>query len=107
MGQTITEKILSRVIGRPVAVGDIVHPVPELMTVHDWYVVNFDKVLQEFGVTKLFDPDRVLISTDHEPLAVTPQSSTVSCKSAAAIKSGSVTPPTSESSEATSRGWLI
>ena len=75
MGQTITEKILSRVIGRQVLAGEIVHPVPELMTVHDWYVVNFDKVLQEFGVTKLFDPDRVLISTDHEPLAVTPQSS--------------------------------
>jgi len=75
MGQTITEKILSRVIGQKVSVGDIVHPVPELMTVHDWYVANFDKALQEFGVTKLFDPDRVLISTDHEPLAVTPQSS--------------------------------
>ncbi|MET0164854.1 MAG: aconitase/3-isopropylmalate dehydratase large subunit family protein [Vicinamibacterales bacterium] len=75
MGQTITEKILSRVIGRKVSVGDIVHPVPELMTVHDWYVANFDKALQEFGVTKLFDPGRVLISTDHEPLAVTPQSS--------------------------------
>jgi 3-isopropylmalate/(R)-2-methylmalate dehydratase large subunit len=75
MGQTITEKILSRVLGRSVSAGEIVHPVPELMTVHDWYVVNFDKVLQEFGVTKLFDPDRVLISTDHEPVAVTPQSS--------------------------------
>ena len=75
MGQTITEKILSRVIGRKVSVGDIVHPIPELMTVHDWYVANFDKALQEFGVTKLFDPGRVLISTDHEPLAVTPQSS--------------------------------
>lgn len=75
MGRTITEKILSRVVGSEVAAGDIVHPVPELMTVHDWYVVNFDKALQEMGVTKLFDPDRVLISTDHEPLAVTPQSS--------------------------------
>ena len=75
MGQTITEKILSRVLGRSVSAGEIVHPVPELMTVHDWYVVNFDKVLQEFGVTKLFDPDRVLISTDHEPVAVTPLSS--------------------------------
>jgi 3-isopropylmalate/(R)-2-methylmalate dehydratase large subunit len=75
MGQTITEKILSRVIGSKVSAGDIVHPVPELMTVHDWYVVNFDRALQELGVTKLFDPDRVVISTDHEPLAVSPQSS--------------------------------
>src|SRR5271167_4828035 len=75
MGQTITEKVFSRVVGRKVAIGDIVHPVPELVTVHDWYVVNFDKALQEFGVTKLFDADKVLISTDHEPIAVTPQSS--------------------------------
>jgi 3-isopropylmalate/(R)-2-methylmalate dehydratase large subunit len=75
MGQTITEKILSRVLGRKVAAGEIVHPIPEVMTVHDWYVVNFDKVLQELRVTKLYDPSRVIISTDHEPLAVTPQSS--------------------------------
>jgi 3-isopropylmalate/(R)-2-methylmalate dehydratase large subunit len=75
MGQTITEKILSRIEGRPVSAGQIVHPVPELITCHDWYVVNFDRALEEFGVKKLFDPGRVLISTDHEPVAVTPQSS--------------------------------
>lgn len=74
MGQTITEKILSRVQGRCVMAGEIIHPVPELVTVHDWYVVNFDHALTEFGVSKLFDPSRVLISTDHEPVAVTPQS---------------------------------
>lgn len=74
MGQTITEKILSRVEGRRVMAGEIIHPVPELVTCHDWYVVNFDKALQEFGVTELFDPSRVLISTDHEPVAVSPQS---------------------------------
>lgn len=75
MRQTLSEKILSRVVGRPVSAGEIIHPVPELVTVHDWYVVNFDKALSELGVTRLFDPDRVLISTDHEPVAVTPQSS--------------------------------
>jgi len=74
MGQTISEKVLSRVVGRPVHAGEIVHPVPELVTVHDWYVVNFDRALKELGVTRLFDPDRVLISTDHEPVAVSPQS---------------------------------
>jgi 3-isopropylmalate/(R)-2-methylmalate dehydratase large subunit len=47
MGQTITEKILSRVSGRSVTAGEIIHP----------------------------DPNRVLISTDHEPVSVTPQSS--------------------------------
>ena len=75
MGMTITEKILSRVEGRPVSAGEIIHPVPELVTCHDWYVVNFDRALLEFGVDKLFDPSRVLISTDHEPVATTPQSS--------------------------------
>lgn len=75
MGQTISEKILSRVEGRPVKAGDIIYPKPDLVTVHDWYVVNFDKALKDFGVTKVFDPSRVLISTDHEPVAVAPASS--------------------------------
>ena len=46
MGQTLTEKILSRVMGKPVKAGETIYPVPDLMTVHDWYVVNFDKALQ-------------------------------------------------------------
>mgnify|MGYP006174325401 CR=1 FL=1 len=37
---------------------------------HDWYVVNFDKALQELGVKSLYAPHKVLISTDHEPVAV-------------------------------------
>jgi len=68
--QTCTEKILSRAMGRPVEVGEIIHPEPDLVTVHDWYVVNFDQALQDFGVEALHAPDKVLISTDHEPLAV-------------------------------------
>ncbi|HUC61721.1 MAG TPA: aconitase/3-isopropylmalate dehydratase large subunit family protein [Alphaproteobacteria bacterium] len=74
MGQTLTEKILSRAAGRPVKAGETVYPEPDLMTVHDWYVVNFDKALKELGVTALYDPKRVLISTDHEPVALSPQS---------------------------------
>jgi 3-isopropylmalate/(R)-2-methylmalate dehydratase large subunit len=70
----MTEKILSRVMGRAVNVGETIYPVPDLMTVHDWYVVNFDKALQELGVDALFDPGRVLISTDHEPVATNPAS---------------------------------
>jgi 3-isopropylmalate/(R)-2-methylmalate dehydratase large subunit len=74
VGQTLTEKILSRVMGRPVAAGETIYPEPDLMTVHDWYVVNFDKALQDLAVDALFDPSRVLISTDHEPVATSPQS---------------------------------
>ncbi len=73
MGKTITEKILSRVTGSDVSAGDIIYPEPELLTVHDWYVVNFDKALEDLGVERLYDPDRLIISTDHEPVAVSPQ----------------------------------
>ena len=73
MGRTITEKILSRVTGDDVSAGDIVYPEPELITIHDWYVVNFDRALAELGVDRLYDADKVLICTDHEPVAVSPQ----------------------------------
>ena len=72
MGQTIAEKIFSRACGRPVKVGDIVYPEPDLITTHDWYVVNFDKVLQELGIDSLHAPHKLLISTDHEPVATSP-----------------------------------
>ena len=75
MGKTITEKVLSRVTGGDVSAGEIIYPEPELITVHDWYVVNFDKALKELGVEKLYEPDKVIISTDHEPVAVSPQAS--------------------------------
>ena len=74
MGQTLTERILSRVMGKPVMAGETIYPVPDLMTCHDWYVVNFDKALRELGVDELYDPTRVLISTDHEPVATNPLS---------------------------------
>ena len=73
MGKTITEKILSRVTGSDVSAGDIIYPEPELLTIHDWYVVNFDRALEELGVDRLYDPDKVIICTDHEPVAVSPQ----------------------------------
>jgi 3-isopropylmalate/(R)-2-methylmalate dehydratase large subunit len=73
VGQTIAEKILSRICGRRVSAGEIVMPEAELVTVHDWYTVNAFRTLDEFGVTQLHDASRVLLVTDHEPLAVSPQ----------------------------------
>lgn len=70
MGSTASEKILSRAAGRAVAAGETIYPAPDLVTVHDWYVVNFDKALREFGLDRVFDASRVLISTDHEPVAL-------------------------------------
>jgi len=72
-GQTIAEKILSRICGRRVSAGAVVMPEAELITVHDWYTVNAFRTLEEFGVTRLHDASRVLLVTDHEPLAVSPQ----------------------------------
>ena len=72
MSKTITEKILSRAVGRSVRAGDLIYPEPDLITTHDWYVVNFAKVLDELGVTRLYAPEKVLISTDHEPVATSP-----------------------------------
>lgn len=71
MGQTLTEKILSRAMGRAVRVGETIYPEPDLVTVHDWYVVNVDKALRDLGVQRMVRPERVLISTDHEPVALT------------------------------------
>ncbi|WP_342240572.1 3-isopropylmalate dehydratase large subunit [Inquilinus sp. OTU3971] len=72
-GQTISEKILSRACDRRVKAGDYVYPVPDLITVHDWYVAQFDAALRELGVERLREPEKVLLSSDHEPLAVSLQ----------------------------------
>lgn len=72
MGQTISEKILSRVCGTPVQAGAVIFPEPELVTVHDWYAANVGMALDEFGVEQMFDPARVMFTTDHEPVATTP-----------------------------------
>jgi len=73
MGQTATEKILSRAVGRAVRAGELIYPEPDLVTVHDWYTVNVHDALAELGVTEMVCPERVLICTDHEPLAVSRQ----------------------------------
>jgi 3-isopropylmalate/(R)-2-methylmalate dehydratase large subunit len=73
MSRSAAEKILSRVVGRPVWQGEIIQPVAELVTVHDWYIANAAAALDAFGVTRLHDPDRVAFFTDHEPLAASPQ----------------------------------
>lgn len=72
MGQTLTQKILSRIVGRPVEIGEVIMPEAELVTVHDWYAANAARTLDEVGVTELFDSSRVMFTTDHEPVAVSP-----------------------------------
>ncbi len=71
MSRTATEKILSRAVGRDVRAGDIVYPEPDLVTIHDWFVANCLRAVQDLGVKRLYAPERLLVCTDHEPTAVT------------------------------------
>src|SRR5579885_2509765 len=75
-GLTLSEKILSRASEKTVRAADIISPEPDLITTHDWYVVNFADLLEKLGVEKLYAPDKLLISTDHEPVATTPAAAT-------------------------------
>lgn len=74
MSQTLTEKILSRASGTAVRAGDIIFPEPDLIVVHDWYASHAGRILDQFGVDRLWAPERTMFVTDHEPLATTPQS---------------------------------
>lgn len=67
MGMTAIEKILARAGGRDtVRPGDVIHPDPELVIVHDGYVVAAKRELDGLGVTRLRHPERVMFVTDHE-----------------------------------------
>jgi 3-isopropylmalate/(R)-2-methylmalate dehydratase large subunit len=72
LGATAAEKILSRAVGQPVRAGEIHYPEPDLVTLHDWYINNCIKALDDFGVTDALRPERVMVSTDHEPVALSP-----------------------------------
>ncbi|MFT8246831.1 3-isopropylmalate dehydratase large subunit [Roseomonas sp. BN140053] len=73
MGQTAIEKVLARASGRAaVAAGDIVHPVPELVILHDGYVVPARRELESLGLRRLAQPEKVVFVTDHEVIYATP-----------------------------------
>jgi len=72
MGQTVIEKLLARAAGRAaVAAGDIVHPDPELVIVHDGYVVPARRELEGLGLHRLAKPEKVVFVTDHEVIYAT------------------------------------
>ena len=74
MAQTLTEKILARKVGRDVRPGEIIFPEPDLIVVHDWYSANAGRALQQFGVERLYAPEKVMFVTDHEPVALSAES---------------------------------
>ncbi len=73
MPQTTSEKILSRAMGRKVRAGEVIEPVPDIVFVHDWYAATVGRVLEDHGIEKLAEPEKVVFVTDHEPLAVSPE----------------------------------
>lgn len=69
MGMTAVEKALARASGKSaVSPGEIVYPQPELVFVHDGHVEGCGRELDELGITRLHQPERVVFVTDHEVL---------------------------------------
>ena len=67
MGMTAVEKILARASGvRETRAGDIVYPAVDLAMIHDGVVMGAKQELDALGIDRLFDPDRVLMVTDHD-----------------------------------------
>ncbi|MGE0557603.1 MAG: aconitase family protein [Burkholderiales bacterium] len=71
MGMTAAEKILARTSGRPATrAGEIVYPQPDFVIIHDGVVRGAKEELDALGIHSLFDPDRVLMVTDHDVVYV-------------------------------------
>ncbi len=66
-GLTATQKILARASGLArVEPGDVVHPQPELVIIHDGYVETAYQQLKAIGYRHIRNPERVVFVTDHE-----------------------------------------
>jgi 3-isopropylmalate/(R)-2-methylmalate dehydratase large subunit len=68
-GMTAVEKILARASGlKETHAGEIVHPAPDFVMIHDGVVTGAKQELDALGINRLFDPDRVMMVTDHDVL---------------------------------------
>jgi 3-isopropylmalate/(R)-2-methylmalate dehydratase large subunit len=66
-GQTAVQKMLVRASGLDrVEPGDVVHPRPELVIIHDGFVETAYQQLSKLGYRRIRDPERVVFVTDHE-----------------------------------------
>ena len=67
MGMTAVEKVLARTAGRrAVAPGEVVHPDPDFIMIHDGLVRGARRELDALGITRLAAPEKVVMVTDHE-----------------------------------------
>ena len=66
MGRTLAEKILARASGRDaVEPGEFVVAGIDLAMVHDIFAVDVFHHLEEAGVERVFDPERIVVVLDH------------------------------------------
>ena len=73
-GLTAAQKILARASGRArVEPGEVVHPRPELVIIHDGYVETAYEQLTALGYGRVRDPERLVFVTDHEVAYTTPR----------------------------------
>ena len=71
---TFAEKMFARATGSSsVEAGDIVHPDPSLVIIHDGYLEAAYKELSSLGYRRIVNPDRLVAVTDHEVLYTTPR----------------------------------
>ena len=67
MGMTAVEKILAQKSGKAsVRPGDVVHPDPDFIMIHDGVVMGAKRELDAAGITRLAAPEKVVMVTDHE-----------------------------------------
>ena len=68
---TAAEKILARASGlKETHAGDIVHPIPDFVMIHDGVIMGAKQELDALGINRLFDPERVMMVTDHDVLYI-------------------------------------
>ena len=71
---TAVEKVLARASGvASVAPWDVFYPQPELVFVHDLHIEGCKRALDELGITRIKNPERVVFVTDHEVSYLTPR----------------------------------
>ena len=65
--QTAVEKVLALKSGKAsVRPGEVVHPDPDFIMIHDGVVMGAKRELDALGITRLAAPDKVLMVTDHD-----------------------------------------
>jgi 3-isopropylmalate/(R)-2-methylmalate dehydratase large subunit len=64
MPQTMAEKIFSRKVGRDVKAGEYVSASPDTVMCHEGFL-SVASQLVKHGVTRIWDPDRVVVVLDH------------------------------------------